>query len=195
MGYSQTFSDPKIRATLCRVADDTEIDEAIGSNSTLQPVLASNAHQLAATKLAATSQRYTSNRRTVVDALLACHGPTTIAEILAADNELAQSSTYRNLVVLEEAGVVHRIVTSDDHARFELTEAITGHHHHHLICEHCGRITDVTLDPAVESALETALRQAAKTHGFVGQHHRVDLVGTCRLCPDDPGASQQRPLM
>ena len=44
---------------------------------------------------------------------------------MAANDTLAQSSTYRNLVVLEEVRVVHRIVTSDDHARYELTEEIT----------------------------------------------------------------------
>ncbi len=112
-------------------------------------------------------------------------GPATIAELLEAGKGLAQSSTYRNLVVLEEVGVVHRIVTSDDHARFELTEAITGQHHHHLICEICGIIIDITLDPMVESALERSLAQGASAHRFRGVHHRVDLVGVCRNC-DDP---------
>lgn len=144
--------------------------------------IASDVHQLAATKLAAASQRYTANRRNVVATLLALPGPATIAEILTSGRDLAQSSTYRNLVVLEEAGVVHRIVTSDDHARFELTEALTGHHHHHLVCDRCGEITDVTLERELESALETALGRAARQHGFAGHHHRVDLVGRCRTC-------------
>jgi Fur family ferric uptake transcriptional regulator len=142
----------------------------------------SNVHQLAATKLSATTQRYTTNRRAVVDALLSLPGPATIAELLAAEQALAQSSTYRNLVVLEEAGVVHRIVTSDDHARFELTEAITGQHHHHLICEACGVIIDIVLAPEVETALERSLGQAAADNRFTGAHHRVDLLGTCKDC-------------
>lgn len=143
-----------------------------------------NVHQLAATKLASVSQRYTTNRRSVVEALLALPGPATIAELLETSNELAQSSTYRNLVVLEEVGVVHRIVTSDDHARFELTEEITGQHHHHLICESCGVILDVTLEPSVEAALEASLARAASGHRFTGAHHRVDLIGTCSQCVD-----------
>lgn len=145
-------------------------------------VFAGNVHQLAATKLASVSQRYTANRKNVVEALLALPGPATIAELLQTGERLAQSSTYRNLVVLEEVGVVHRIVTSDDHARFELTEEITGQHHHHLICERCGVILDVTLDPAVESALEHSLARAAGAHRFRGIHHRVDLVGICSNC-------------
>ncbi|MEL6982682.1 MAG: Fur family transcriptional regulator [Actinomycetota bacterium] len=142
----------------------------------------SNVHQMAATKLASVSHRYTSNRRAVVDALLALPGPATIAEVLSAGEGLAQSSTYRNLVVLEQVGVVHRIVTSDDHARFELTEEITGEHHHHLICERCGTIIDVRLDPELETALDASLGRAAADHGFVGHHHRVDLLGLCASC-------------
>ena len=144
--------------------------------------LANNVHQMAATKLAKVSQRYTANRRAVVDALLALPGPATIAEVLQTGSDLAQSSTYRNLVILEQVGVVHRIVTSDDHARFELTEAITGQHHHHLICDQCGRIIDVLLEPDLERVLEASLARAAAANGFVGQHHRVDLIGLCRGC-------------
>lgn len=148
--------------------------------------MASNVHQTAATKLAKVAQRYTVNRRAVVDALLSLPGPATIAEVLEAGDGLAQSSTYRNLVVLEQVGVVHRIVTSDDHSRFELTEEITGHHHHHLICDHCGLIIDVMLDGALERALEESLGRAAAAYRFAGQHHRVDLVGVCQDCrPSD----------
>ncbi len=143
---------------------------------------ANDVHQLAATRLATHAHRYTSNRRRLVDVLIGSEGPLTIAGILATNAELAQSSAYRNLVVLEEAGVVHRIVTSDDHARFELTEAITGQHHHHLICERCGMIYDVTLPPDVERALERSLAGEAKRLGFLGDHHRVDLVGVCQPC-------------
>ncbi len=144
--------------------------------------LSSNVHQMAATKLASVSHRYTANRRAVIDALLALPGPATIAEVLDAGDGLAQSSTYRNLVVLEQVGVVHRIVTSDDHARFELTEEITGEHHHHLICERCGTIIDVLLEPELERALEDSLGRAAAANGFQGQHHRVDLIGFCASC-------------
>lgn len=144
--------------------------------------LTSNVHQMAATKLASVSHRYTANRRAVVDALLALPGPATIADVLATGQGLAQSSTYRNLVVLEQVGVVHRIVTSDDHARFELTEEITGEHHHHLICERCGTIIDVLLESELERALEHSLGRAAAENGFTGQHHRVDLIGLCADC-------------
>ncbi len=146
---------------------------------------ANDVHTLAAARLGAQSQRYTANRRLLVDILIEASGPLTIAGILASKDELAQSSAYRNLVVLEGAGVVHRIVTSDDHARFELTEAITGQHHHHLICELCGMIYDITLPKALEEKLEESLMIEARRLGFRGDHHRVDLVGTCTGCGTD----------
>jgi Fur family ferric uptake transcriptional regulator len=143
---------------------------------------ANDLHHLAAARLATASQRYTANRRKLVDALVHASGPLTIAEILGDQRSLAQSSAYRNLVVLEQAGVVHRIITADDHARFELTETMTGQHHHHLICERCGVIFDVVLPPLVEDDLVASLGRAARRIGFQGNHHRVDLVGICRPC-------------
>ena len=143
---------------------------------------ANDVHKLAANRLAAHSQRYTHNRRLLVEVLIGSAGPLTIAGILAEGDELAQSSAYRNLVLLEEAGVVHRIITSDDHARFELSEDITGQHHHHLICDRCGMIYDITLPPAVEQELESSLAGEANQLGFHGDHHRVDLVGICNDC-------------
>ncbi len=149
-------------------------------------------HRNAATKLVASSQRYTANRRQIVDALDQSPGPATIGEILLSASGLAQSSTYRNLVILEEAGVVHRIVTSDDHARFELNEDITGHHHHHLVCSGCGLIVDVTLAPTLEHGLEVALKEAADQQGFVGDHHRLDLIGRCRRCATAEAGTHNR---
>jgi Fur family ferric uptake transcriptional regulator len=146
---------------------------------------ANDIHQLAATRLAGLGQRYTANRRLLVDVLIESEGPLPIAGILERGRPLAQSSAYRNLVVLEEAGVVHRIVTSDDHARFELTETVTGRHHHHLICDRCGEIFDITLPADIEELLDAALADQAARLGFVGDHHRVDLVGLCRPCSLD----------
>ena len=139
-------------------------------------------HRLAATRLSGCSQRYTSNRRRLVEVLMASSGPLTMADILNGRSELAQSSAYRNLVVLEDAGVVQRIVTSDDHARFELTETITGQHHHHLICDGCGVILDITLAAELEATLEASLAGEASRLGFMGSHHRVDLIGRCQTC-------------
>ncbi|MEJ7583892.1 MAG: transcriptional repressor, partial [Acidimicrobiales bacterium] len=90
-------------------------------------------HANVATRLRADEQRYTRNRRAIVEVLERTDRPLTTSEIRNGRG-LAQSSVYRNLTVLEAAKVVHRIISSDEFARFELAEDLTDHHHHHLIC-------------------------------------------------------------
>lgn len=138
-------------------------------------------HSTAATRLRRDGQRYTDSRRALVEALAATDGPLTIPEVLELRRDLAQSSAYRNLAVLERAGVVRRIVTTDEHARFELAEDLTEHHHH-LICTSCGGVADFTVSAAVERTIERALVTAAVDTGFRPEHHRLDLVGTCARC-------------
>ncbi len=138
-------------------------------------------HDIATARLRATGQRYTSGRRALVQVLDAAAGPLTIPQILELDRSLAQSSAYRNLAVLEQAEVVHRIVTNDDFARYELAEDLTEHHHH-LICRACGSVQDFTLAPGVESDLDRVLHEVAADQAFAADHHRLDLVGTCADC-------------
>lgn len=135
----------------------------------------------AAARLQADGQRYTDNRRELVAVLGAADAPLTIPEILDRRRGLAQSSAYRNLSVLERAGVVRRIVTTDEWARYELAEELTEHHHH-LICQACGRVEDFTVSAALERSIDDAMAAAAATAGFALDHHRLDLVGRCARC-------------
>jgi Fur family transcriptional regulator, ferric uptake regulator len=138
-------------------------------------------HETISVLLNAREQRLTPTRRHIVDVLDAADRPLTIPEILEARPELAQSSAYRNLVVLEQARVVHRLVTHDDFARYELAEDLTGHHHH-LVCSSCGRVDDLPATPAVERSVAIAIDEAARHTGFRTEHHRLDLVGLCSDC-------------
>jgi Fe2+ or Zn2+ uptake regulation protein len=139
-------------------------------------------HATATSRLRADGQRYTTGRRALVDALAASPRPLTIPQLLEQGRSLAQSSVYRNLAVLERAAVVHRIVTADDFARYELAEDLTEHHHHHLICAQCGDVTDFTLPGALEDELDAAAAKVARRTGFSVDRHQLDLVGTCPTC-------------
>ena len=136
-------------------------------------------NDLALLKLRLDGQRLTTGRQLILRTLEEVGAPMTIPMILARQPRLAQSSVYRNLAVLEHAGLVSKIEMGDDHAHYELGEEVTHHHHHHTVCRNCGKVTDVTLPDAVEKALDKALAQVAVETGFVLQHHRLDLVGTC----------------
>jgi Fur family transcriptional regulator, ferric uptake regulator len=138
-------------------------------------------HETISVLLNAQKQRFTPTRRLVVDVLQAADRPLTIPEILDAQPALAQSSAYRNLVVLEQAHVVHRIVTHAEFARYELAEDLTGHHHH-LVCSNCGRVEDLPATATVERSISAAIDEAARRAGFRTEHHRLDLVGLCTDC-------------
>lgn len=134
-----------------------------------------------ATRLRDVGQRLTANREVLLDTLTSAPRPLTIPEILDERPGLAQSSVYRNLVVLEEAGVVHRVVGADEFARWELAEDLAGHHHH-LICATCGRVEDVPASAGLERSVAAAAAAITRTTGFRTQHHRLDLVGVCATC-------------
>jgi Fur family transcriptional regulator, ferric uptake regulator len=137
-------------------------------------------HEAVEHRLRAVGQRYTAQRRTIVDVLRRKGNPVSIAELADPRDGLPQSSVYRNLAVLEQAGAVHRVVT-DEFARYELAEALTEHHHH-LVCRSCGTVEDVAVPPAFERQVRRAVNEIAERTGFAVQSHRLDLFGTCRNC-------------
>jgi len=139
-------------------------------------------HEEIVARLRRVGQRVTGNREAIIEILRGAARPVTLPEILASHVGLAQSSVYRNLVVLEQAGIVHRIVTGDGYARFELTEDLTGDHHHHLVCRVCGAVEDVPANAGLEASLRDAVSEIDRASGFTTEHHRIDLVGRCRDC-------------
>lgn len=142
---------------------------------------ADNVRDAVVERLRGVGQRLTTNREALVTTLTEAPRPLTIPEILEARQGLAQSSVYRNLVVLEDAGIVHRVVGADEFARWELAEDLTGHHHH-LICATCGRVEDVPASAGLERSVAAAAAAITRSTGFRTQRHRVDLVGVCRSC-------------
>jgi Fur family ferric uptake transcriptional regulator len=144
--------------------------------------LSTDLHATAAGRLREAEQRYTAGRRRIVRILAEAGRPLTIAEVQAAGERLPQSSVYRNLAVLEQAGVVRRVMAGDV-ARYEPAEDLTEHHHH-LICTVCGSVVDVTLPAAIERRIDKAAADVADRTGFDPQAHRLDLIGRCANCRD-----------
>ena len=139
-------------------------------------------HDAVAQILRGHGQRYTPARRAVVEALERANRPVTLPEILAVNDDLAQSSAYRNLAELVDAGVVRRIITSDEYSHFEITDQLTGEHHHHLICTVCGVVEDFTVPNELEDLIDRASRVVARDQQWAVENHRLDLVGRCAGC-------------
>jgi Fe2+ or Zn2+ uptake regulation protein len=138
-------------------------------------------HEQIARRLSNGGQRYTSARRELVSVLVAAGRPLTLPGISRLAPDLAQSSIYRNLDVLERSGIIRRIAAGSEHAHFELTEDLLGHHHH-LICVDCGHIDDIHLDDSLERLVEQHLSAVAERAGFDPLHHSLDLHGRCTDC-------------
>jgi Fe2+ or Zn2+ uptake regulation protein len=147
----------------------------------LDDLVAEDLHAEVEGRLRAADQRYTSGRRALVAALAGAGRPVTMPEVLARVEGLPQSSAYRNLTVLVDAGVARRLAGPDDLGRFELAEDLVGHHHH-LICTECGRVDDFTVPAPLERSLEAAFAKAVSGTGFQSTSHRLDLIGTCEAC-------------
>jgi Fur family transcriptional regulator, ferric uptake regulator len=147
----------------------------------MMPVMASDLHGTVESRLRATGQRYTVQRRRLIDILARAGSPVALPDILRGRRGLAQSSVYRNLADLEQAGVVRRVMVEDEHGRYELTEDLTGHHHH-LICSSCGRVQDLPMPVELERTMDRTLDGLARSAGFAEVSHRLDLIGLCSGC-------------
>jgi len=133
-------------------------------------------------QMMAAGHRFTKSRQLILTTLATLGRPATIPAILAAEPHLSQSSLYRNLMILEAAGLVSRLTVGSDYALFELSEELTEHHHHHLVCRQCHTVADIDLPAATERLLDETLAEATAASGFMLEDHRLDLVGLCGEC-------------
>jgi Fur family transcriptional regulator, ferric uptake regulator len=87
-----------------------------------------------------------------------------------------RASIYRVLELLAEHGLVERLAVGDGQARFERAQP-GGQHHHHLVCERCGKLVAFD-DPGLEEAIDSLSERL----GVTVEHHDVLLRGACERC-------------
>lgn len=86
------------------------------------------------------------------------------------------ATVYRTLEQLTRDGYVQRVELGADSARFE--PALSGgEHHHHLVCDDCGKI-----EAFEDDELERVLGQLERRTGYTVEAHDVVLHGACRDC-------------
>jgi Fur family ferric uptake transcriptional regulator len=139
-------------------------------------------HHVVAQRLGAIDQRYTRGRRQLVGVLAEADRPLTASELVASCPSLPQSTAYRNLAVLAQAGAVHRVAGTDEFLRYELDEMVTGRHHHHLVCRSCGAVEDFAAPSGLERSVSSLMGTVGTERGFRAETHRLDVVGTCAAC-------------
>jgi Fur family ferric uptake transcriptional regulator len=88
------------------------------------------------------------------------------------------ASVYRSLELLAELRLVHRVDLGGTVTRFEPSHP-GGEHHHHVVCDDCGRVAQFE-----DGGLESALSRVAGRLGFELEGHDVVLRGSCADCRD-----------
>ncbi|WP_315756867.1 MULTISPECIES: Fur family transcriptional regulator [unclassified Bradyrhizobium] len=125
-------------------------------------------------------QKFTSQRRQVLEALLSSHRPLgayeIIEELAKVTARPAPITVYRALEFLMANGLVHRIESRNaflacahDHEQTALVAF--------LICESCGAVGEVPAAPIAES-----LKLAAAATGFTPKLSVVEITGLCAHC-------------
>ncbi|MEI7760693.1 MAG: Fur family transcriptional regulator [Thermoleophilia bacterium] len=130
--------------------------------------------------LQAEGLRNGGSRRAVVEHLGAqpcCHSAQEIFDdIRSQGKRIGIASVYRALEQLVELDLVQRVELGDGIARFEPAHA-GGEHHHHLVCDDCGRI-----EPFSDPGLERALTAVAERLHCGMRSHEIILHGSCAAC-------------
>jgi Fur family ferric uptake transcriptional regulator len=119
-------------------------------------------------------------RGAVVELLAAqscCLSAQEIAERLrGSGSTVGLASVYRALDLLHEMALVQRVDLGDGGARYEPILP-GGEHHHHAVCDRCGRVTAFE-DERLESDLERLGRRLK--HSI--RAHELVIHGACRRC-------------
>jgi Fur family ferric uptake transcriptional regulator len=118
----------------------------------------------------------TTRQRTAVLAALRRAPEPLSAQDLHADlgRSVALATVYRALQGLVDAGRVDVFRRDTGEALFRLCNPV---HHHHLVCERCGRVEEID---ACE--VELWASRVARRHGFSITGHQADVFGVCEAC-------------
>src|SRR6201991_3446439 len=133
----------------------------------------------AAAQLTAAGHRRGGAREAVIELLDSQSCALTALEIedaLRAGRRVGRASVYRVLDELESLVLVSRVDVGEGVARYE-PQLHAAEHHHHLVCDGCGRLT-----PFQDDALEQAIRRLAERVSFDVSDHDVTLHGSCERC-------------
>jgi Fur family ferric uptake transcriptional regulator len=97
-------------------------------------------------------------------------------ELRGEGRRVGIASVYRVLDLLTDKGLLQRVELGEGTARYEPVHS-SGEHHHHLVCDDCGKV-----EAFADDELELALRRVEQRTGYSVAGHDVILRGTCRDC-------------
>lgn len=130
------------------------------------------------TELRSVDLKATPARLAILDFLEKTDKPLDISSIiryLSTKNIDADPATvFRIINAFTDKGITRQIQLNEGKFRYELSTKID---HHHLICEQCGSIEDIS-DCGI-SKLEQEIKEKKK---FLVKRHSLEFFGVCRRC-------------
>lgn len=123
--------------------------------------------------------KVTAARLGLLDVLKHAKKPLSIKDIAnALEKKIDLATFYRNMELLAGVGLVEQVRFLGRGSLYELA----GSHHHHIICERCGKISNVK---KCQLALEEF---SVKNSGFaVISRHSLEFFGVCKKCSSSLG--------
>lgn len=136
-------------------------------------------------KLKESGYKFTGPRIAILDAMLKCNGQHVSAEELfnivkAKNPDIGLATVYRTMALLDKLGLIQKLDFDDGFSRYELIKPNEDHSHHHLICNICGKVSEVEDD-----LLDSLEEQILKKNEFLVHNHRVQFYGVCKNCRDE----------
>jgi Fur family ferric uptake transcriptional regulator len=133
--------------------------------------------------LRASGGRATATRRATIEVLLASgehrhlSADDVAAEVRQFLPDVAESSIYRSLAVLEELGLVTHVHLGHGPSTFHLSSQV----HRHLVCQRCRCTIEVASSEFIDLA-----RRLNENYGFTMSEEHFAILGECRTCRDHP---------
>ncbi len=91
------------------------------------------------------------------------------------DSSIGQTTVYRTLKLLTEAGLAREVRFGDGITHYE--HNYKHQHHDHMICSECGRIIEF-----FSAELEAIQDAMAAKHRFQVTQHLLRIIGVCAEC-------------
>ena len=124
--------------------------------------------------------KYTPERKVIVREIFSLHNHFEADELYLklrqkGGQRISRATVYRTLPLLEQCGLIRRVVFIDKHTHYELAY---GHiHHEHLICITCGNVIEF-----YKKSLEDSLEEVARENAFEPIGHKLEITGYCKKC-------------
>ena len=124
--------------------------------------------------------KYTTERKNILKEIFFIHSHFEADELYLSlrqrnDCKISRATVYRTLPLMEESGLIRRVVFIDKHTHYE--NVYSHKHHEHLICIKCGKVIEF-----YRKSFEKTIEDVAKDKEFQVVAHTLEIMGYCKDC-------------